>query len=35
MVVDYCIKDTKLVYDLWKSGQEKPLKAFSIENKSN
>tara|TARA_R100001230_G_C5625955_1_gene134540 strand:- start:347 stop:850 length:504 start_codon:yes stop_codon:yes gene_type:complete len=30
-VVDYCIKDTKLVYDLWKSGQEKPLKAFSIE----
>ena len=31
MVVDYCIKDTKLVYDLWKSGQEKPLKAFSIE----
>ena len=30
-VVDYCIKDTKLVFDLWKSGQEKPLKAFSIE----
>jgi len=30
-VVDYCIKDTKLVYDLWKSGQKKPLKAFSIE----
>jgi len=30
-VIDYCIKDTKLVFDLWKSGQEKPLKAFSIE----
>lgn len=31
VVVDYCIKDTKLVYDLWKSGKEKPLSAFSIE----
>lgn len=30
-VVDYCIKDTKLVYDLWKMGQEKPITAFSIE----
>jgi len=30
-VVNYCIKDTKLVYDLWKTGQKKPLTAFSIE----
>ena len=31
-VVDYCLKDTKLVYDLWKYGQENGIvKAFSIE----
>ena len=31
-VVDYCLKDTKLVYDLWKFGQENNyVKAFSIE----
>ena len=30
-VVDYCLKDCKLVYDLYKHGQENMLKAFSIE----
>jgi len=31
-VVEYCLKDTQLVYDLWKYGQEKSfVKAFSIE----
>ncbi len=31
-VVDYCLKDTKLVYDLWKYGQENGIvKAFSIQ----
>ena len=31
-VVDYCLKDTKLVYDLWKYGQKNGIvKAFSIE----
>tara|TARA_R100000353_G_scaffold36770_2_gene29280 strand:- start:841 stop:1431 length:591 start_codon:yes stop_codon:yes gene_type:complete len=31
-VVEYCLKDTQLVYDLWKYGQENTfVKAFSIE----
>jgi len=31
-VVEYCLKDTQLVYDLWKYGQENSfVKAFSIE----
>jgi hypothetical protein len=31
-VVDYCMKDTKLVYDLWNYGKENGIvKAFSIE----
>ena len=30
-VVDYCLKDCKLVYDLYKYGQDNMLKAFSIE----
>ena len=31
-VVEYCMKDTQLVYDLWKYGQEHGIvKAFSIE----
>jgi len=31
-VVDYCLKDTQLVYDLWKYGQENGfVKAFSVE----
>jgi hypothetical protein len=31
-VVDYCLKDTQLVYDLWKYGQDNGIvKAFSIE----
>lgn len=31
-VVDYCMKDTKLVYDLWKYGKENGIvKGFSIE----
>ena len=31
-VAEYCLKDTKLVYDLWKYGQENGVvKAFSIE----
>ena len=31
-VVDYCMKDTQLVYDLWKYGQENGVvKAFSLE----
>tara|TARA_R110002020_G_scaffold249393_1_gene463310 strand:- start:1360 stop:1959 length:600 start_codon:yes stop_codon:yes gene_type:complete len=30
-VVDYCLKDSQLVYDLWKHGQEKgTVKAFNI-----
>tara|TARA_R100000329_G_scaffold132601_1_gene112167 strand:- start:77 stop:673 length:597 start_codon:yes stop_codon:yes gene_type:complete len=32
-VVEYCMKDTQLVYDLWKYGQENGIvKAFSLEN---
>tara|TARA_R100000149_G_C5881025_1_gene146137 strand:- start:11110 stop:11712 length:603 start_codon:yes stop_codon:yes gene_type:complete len=31
-VVEYCMKDTQLVYDLWKYGQDNGLvKAFSVE----
>ena len=31
-VVEYCMKDTQLVYDLWKYGQDNGfVKAFSIE----
>ena len=31
-VVEYCMKDTQLVYDLWKYGQDNGIvKAFSIE----
>ena len=31
-VVEYCMKDTQLVYDLWKYGQENGIvKAFSLE----
>ena len=31
-VVDYCLKDSQLVYDLWKHGQDKGfVKAFNIE----
>ena len=31
-VVEYCIKDTQLVYDLWGYGKENGIvKAFSIE----
>mgnify|MGYP003134866507 FL=1 len=31
-VVEYCLKDTQIVYDLWKYGQENGIvKAFSIE----
>ena len=30
-VVDYCLKDCELVYDLYKYGQDNMLKAFSIE----
>jgi hypothetical protein len=30
-VMDYCAKDTKMVYDLWKHGQANPIKAFSKE----
>ena len=31
-VVDYCMKDTQLVYDLWKYGKENGIvKAFSLE----
>jgi len=31
-VVEYCMKDTKIVYDLWKYGQENGIvKAFSVE----
>ena len=32
-VIDYCVKDSKLVYDLWKKGQEETIKAFSIDKK--
>jgi hypothetical protein len=32
-VVEYCMKDTQLVYDLWKYGQDNGIvKAFSLEN---
>jgi len=32
-VVEYCMKDTQLVYDLWKYGQDNGIvKGFSIEN---
>ena len=32
IVVDYCLKDSQLVYDLWKHGQDKGfVKAFNIE----
>lgn len=31
-VVEYCMKDTKIVYDLWKYGQENGIvKAFSVD----
>jgi hypothetical protein len=31
-VVEYCMKDTQLVYDLWKYGQDNGIvKAFSLE----
>ena len=30
-VVDYCLKDCKLVYDLYKHGLDNDIKAFSIE----
>ena len=31
-VVEYCMKDTQLVFDLWKYGQDNGIvKAFSIE----
>ena len=29
IVMDYCAKDTKLVYDLWKFGKSEPVRAFS------
>lgn len=35
-VVEYCLKDTQLVYDLWKHGQEFGIvKAFSIEEEQH
>lgn len=35
-VVEYCLKDTQLVYDLWKYGQEFGIvKAFSIEEETH
>ena len=35
-VVEYCMKDTKLVYDLWKYGQDNGfVKAFSIEKEEH
>lgn len=35
-VVEYCLKDTQLVYDLWKYGQEFGIvKAFSIEGETH
>ena len=31
IVVDYCMKDSQLVYDLWKYGQDNGIvKAFSM-----
>ena len=30
-VAEYCLKDCKLVYNLWKHGQNNTIKAFSIE----
>jgi len=32
-VIEYCLKDSQLVYDLWKAGQSDTIKAFSIKNK--
>ena len=35
-VVEYCLKDTQLVYDLWKYGQEHGIvKAFSVEEEQH
>ena len=35
-VVEYCMKDTQLVYDLWKYGQDNGfVKAFSIEKETH
>ena len=35
-VVEYCLKDTQLVYDLWKYGQENGfVKAFSVEKEKH
>ena len=35
-VVEYCLKDTQLVYDLWKYGQEYGIvKAFSVEEEQH
>ena len=35
-VTEYCLKDSQLVYNLWKSGQEKGfVKAFSIEKEKH
>ena len=35
-VVEYCMKDTQLVYDLWKYGQDNGfVKAFSIEEETH
>jgi hypothetical protein len=35
-VVEYCLKDTQLVYDLWRYGQEFGIvKAFSIEEETH
>jgi len=32
IVVDYCLKDSQLVYELWKHGQDNGVvKAFNIE----
>ena len=32
IVVDYCLKDSQLVYDLWKHGQDEGfVKAFNID----
>jgi hypothetical protein len=32
-VINYCLSDSMLVYDLWKAGQSDTIKAFSINNK--
>ena len=35
-VVEYCMKDTQLVYDLWKYGQDNGIvKAFSIRTRKH